>query len=80
MILALRLLNKIDANDVYLAGFDGFSEDYNASYADPSLPNINPENIWIKLNEEIKTMFGELYESVKSRMHITFLTESFYKD
>ena len=79
VILALRLLNKIDAKDVYLAGFDGFSEDYNSSYADASLPNINPENIWIKLNEEIKEMFSDLYESVKSRMQITFLTESFYK-
>lgn len=79
VILAIRLLNRIGVKDVYIAGFDGFKEDYGDSYADNTLPNLNPENKWVELNEEIRGMFKELYESVKGRMNITFLTSSIYE-
>ncbi len=79
VILALRLLNKINATDVYLSGFDGFKAKYNDSYADESLPTLNPDNKWDELNEEIKKMYKELYDSVKGSMNITFLTESIFE-
>ncbi|MCR4791492.1 MAG: aldolase catalytic domain-containing protein [Lachnospiraceae bacterium] len=79
VILALRLLNKLDVTDVYLAGFDGFKTKYNESYADESLPTLNPDNKWDELNEEIKDMYKDFHTSVKGRMNITFLTESIFE-
>ena len=79
IIMTLRLLNKINATDVYLCGFDGFKPEYDLSYADPSLPTLNPENKWDELNEEIKDMFKDVYESVKGKMNITFLSDSVFK-
>ena len=80
VILALRLLNRIGVKDVYIAGFDGFKEDYDDSYADISLPNLNPENKWVELNDEIGSMFRELADSLKGRMNISFLTPSIYEE
>jgi len=79
VILALRLLNKLNANDVYIAGFDGFKTKYNESYADESLPTLNPDNKWDELNEEIKDMYMDVYNSVKGKMNITFLTDSIFE-
>ena len=79
VILALRLLNKLNAKDVYISGFDGFKSKYNESYADDSLPTLNPDNKWDELNEEIRDMYKDLYDSVKDKMNITFLTESIFE-
>lgn len=79
VILALRLLNKLNAKDVYISGFDGFKSKYNESYADDSLPTLNPDNKWDELNEEISDMYKDLYDSVKDKMNITFLTESIFE-
>ncbi len=79
VILALRLLNKLDVSEVYLAGFDGFKTKYNESYADESLPTLNTDNKWDELNEEIKDMYKDIYESVKGRMSIIFLTKSIFE-
>ena len=78
VILALRMLNKLNAEDVYLAGFDGFKTKYNESYADESLPTLNPDNKWDELNEEIGDMYRDVYNSVKGKMNITFLTKSIF--
>ncbi len=80
VILALRLLNRIGVKNVYIVGFDGFKEDYDDSYADKSLPNLNPENKWVELNNEIKAMFKELSDSLEGRMNIAFLTPSIYEE
>lgn len=79
IILSLRLLNKLNARDVYIAGFDGFKPVYSDSYADASLPMINPINNWDELNEEIMDMYKDVYESVKGHMNITFVTESIFE-
>ncbi len=79
VILALRLLNKLDVREVYLSGFDGFKTKYNESYADESLPTLNPDNKWDELNEEIMDMYKDFYESVKGRMSIIFLTKSIFE-
>lgn len=79
VILVLRLLNKLNAKDVYISGFDGFKSRYNESYADESLPTLNPDNNWDELNVEIKDMYRDVYDSVKGHMNITFLTESIFE-
>ncbi len=79
VILALRLLNKLNAKEVYISGFDGFKTKYNESYADESLPTLNPDNKWDELNEEIGDMYKDFYDSVRDKMNITFLTDSIFE-
>lgn len=76
VICALRLLDKLDAKDVYIAGFDGFSHVYNESYADPGLPTIFPDIDWDELNAEIKDIFKDVKLATETRMKISFVTES----
>ncbi len=78
VICCLRLLKQLEVKNVYISGFDGFKETYNESYADASLPTINPGKKWDELNEEIKDMFKDVKKSAQD-MHITFLTESVYE-
>jgi 4-hydroxy 2-oxovalerate aldolase len=79
VILCLRFLNKLKVREVYLAGFDGFKTKYNESYADESLPTLNPDNKWEELNDEIKAMYRDLHDSLEGSMDITFLTESIFE-
>ena len=65
---------------VTIAGFDGFKTKYNESYADPTLPTLNPNNRWDELNEEIKSMFQDVKKTAKSMHSIQFLTESFFEE
>ena len=78
VIVALRLLNSIGARKVAIAGFDGFRHAYNESYADPSLPTLNPDNRWDELNVEIASMFEDVRASTQGRMEISFVTESLF--
>ena len=78
VICCLRLLRQLEVRDVYISGFDGFKGTYNESYADESLPTINPGKKWDELNEEIRDMFKDV-KKCASEMHISFLTESVYE-
>ena len=85
------LTNDIDAKVAYrlgvgkngtlktYAGFDGFKDTYNESYADASLPTVNPGKKWEELNEEIKNMYQDVRRSAPD-MKISFLTETIYED
>lgn len=74
----LRLLDKVHVKDIALAGFDGFKHEYNESYADASLPTLNPDNQWDKLNEEITDMFRDFRASTETTMQIRFMTDSIF--
>ncbi|MCQ2521372.1 MAG: hypothetical protein MJ105_03245 [Lachnospiraceae bacterium] len=78
-IMCLRLLNRLNVKKVYLAGFDGFAENYEDSYADTSIPHVNPGKSWAELNAEIKEMLQDFLATVDGRMEIKFLTESKYQ-
>ena len=78
VICVLRLLDRLDVKKVALAGFDGFKHEYNESYADASLPTLNPDGKWDELNEEIKDMFRDVKETTVGKMDIGFVTESIY--
>lgn len=78
VICALRMLGHLGVRHVALAGFDGFKSKYNESYADPSLPTLNPDNHWDALNEEIKDMFQDVRLSVANMMDIEFVTNSIF--
>ena len=78
-IMCLRLLDKLQIADVAIAGFDGFKDGYNESYADVSLPHINPGKKWEELNEEIKDMYQDFRSKTQDYMNVEFVTESYYE-
>lgn len=80
MITCLRLMNKIYVEDIAIAGFDGFSNEYSESYADVSLPCLNPGKKWDELNKEIKEMFEDFKATTMKRVSIQFITDSKYDD
>ena len=80
VIFTLRLLLHLHVKNIKLAGFDGFKHEYNASYADASLPTLNPDDKWDELNEEIKEIFRDLKETTDGRMDIQFLTDSIFDE
>ncbi|MBR4758833.1 MAG: hypothetical protein IK078_01610 [Lachnospiraceae bacterium] len=77
-ICCLRLMEKLGVKDIAIAGFDGFKHQYNESYADPSLPTLNPAGKWDELNEEIREIYQDFKNTQGRRMEITFLTESYF--
>ena len=79
VINALRLLVQLKAERVAIAGFDGFRHRYNESYADPSLPTLNPDGRWDELNSEITAMYRDFTETEGKGLTISFLTESIFE-
>ena len=77
--MCLRLMNRLRVQKVTIAGFDGFGESYEESYADISLPHINPGKKWEELNEEIRDMLTDFKTAAEGKMEINFLTESIYE-
>lgn len=78
VITALRLLTHLKVRDIAIAGFDGFKHKYNESYADASLPTLNPDGKWDELNEEIKDMYSDFVKSEGRDCSISFVTESIF--
>lgn len=78
VICCLRLLNALNVKNVTIVGFDGFKNEYNKSYADESLPTLNPEGKWDELNDEIKEMFDDVRKE-SSFEEISFLTDSIFE-
>lgn len=76
VIYCLRLLDRLGAKSVALAGFDEFGDGYNESYADESLPTLNPHGSSDKLNRELREMFKDFQKTNCSGMEITFVTEN----
>ena len=80
VICCLRFLDKLNVENVALAGFDGFKTKYNESYSDSYLPTLNPDNKWEELNNEIEDMFHDVQMTMGSKMHISFVTDSIFDD
>lgn len=78
VINALRLLVHLKAYDISIAGFDGFRHKYNESYADASLPTLNPDGKWDELNEEIKNMYRDFILTEGKGCSIEFITDSYF--
>jgi 4-hydroxy 2-oxovalerate aldolase len=71
-------MSVLNVKDVAVAGFDEFREHYNETYADSSLPTVNPEGNSDKLNKEILDMFKDFKKTVGDSMNIEFVTESIF--
>lgn len=78
-LMCLRLMHRLHVSKVVLAGFDGFANSYDESYADTSLPHINPGKKWNELNDEIRDMLRDFKEATAGKMEIQFLTKSVYE-
>lgn len=79
VICCLRLMDKLHVRNIAIAGFDGFKNVYNESYADESLPTLNPDGKWDELNDEIRDIYQDFKVSAKYCKNITFLTESVFE-
>lgn len=78
VINALRLLVHLKTENISVAGFDGFKHRYNESYADASLPTLNPDGKWDELNEEIADMYKDFVHSEGAGVKISFVTQTIY--
>lgn len=78
MITALRLMEKLEVENVYIAGFDGFKNKYNESYADSNIPSYSSDIDWEELNKEISDMYINFKKELDNRVNIEFLTESIF--
>ncbi|MCM1468420.1 MAG: hypothetical protein NC086_09745, partial [Alistipes sp.] len=78
-VCCLRLMDYLHMTEVSIAGFDGFKDKYNESYADTFLPSLNPQNKWGELNEEIKSMFSDFIHNAEYVRHVEFVTDSIFK-
>lgn len=76
-ICALRLMDRLDVGDIYIAGFDSFKTKYNESYADTSLPSVNPED-FDELNEELLSMYKDFKLTAREKTKVHFITESLF--
>ncbi|TXJ43927.1 hypothetical protein EPJ65_03120 [Brachyspira aalborgi] len=73
-LMFIKLLKNMNINNLYIAGFDGFSSNSGNNYADKYLSyntNINFE----KQNR----LIGEKIIQFQKYINITFLTKSYYK-
>lgn len=73
-IMCIRLLDKLHAKGVAIAGFDGFENGKN--YFDANMPKIDPRKKWSELNDEIASMLDDVRKSVTGKMDIRFITTS----
>ena len=74
IITCLRLMSKLSVERVGIVGFDGFRNKYNESYADESLPTLDPTDIGDELNKEIQDIFNDFLKMNKGKMSIDFVT------
>lgn len=78
VICCLRMLDWLGIEEVTIAGFDGFKNVYNESYADPTLPTLKTDGKWDELNDEIRDMFQEFKANATACKRINMLTESYF--
>lgn len=78
VMCCLYLLERLNAENIAIAGFDGFKNKYNESYADKLLPSLNLTGEWDNLNEEIRSMFIRFTETTEVCKNIEFLTDSIF--
>jgi 4-hydroxy 2-oxovalerate aldolase len=79
MILVLRLLIGIGCNDIYMAGFDGFSSKQNDNYYTEELVTDMKEEDLLLLTKENREMLVDILNT-HPRIKIHFITSSLYEN
>ncbi len=73
-VLALNLFSKLGAEELLLAGFDGFHVNVNKNYYDKSMNNqITPEQA-----EKKNVYFKKYVENLRKTVSVKFITKSLY--
>jgi len=73
-LMLLRMLIRIGKKDVYIAGYDGFSEDIHENYCDEQLINSSITEIFMERNHSV----SEQLVSIMKQINVHFLTPSRY--
>lgn len=74
--MLFNLLKCLCPKSIVIAGFDGFDEATQNNYSDSSFQNNRHCDEFVVLNNELATMFDEIYEVMSQHCEIQFLTES----
>lgn len=77
-IMLLNLLRKIDVEHLYIAGFDGFSENGN-DFVNDTFYGARFYKEYRTINIEMEKMLRNFANRIVGKMEITFLTPSVYK-
>lgn len=80
VIMLLNLLKKILPRSIYMAGFDGFSNDLKSNYMNDSFQNDRHRKDFELQNSELKQMFCSIRDSINVSTIIRFLTPSLFSD
>ena len=75
-MMALKWLIQMGVKNVALAGFDGYSHDYQRNYMDSEKEIVTKTEITDKMNQGIKEVINEFRQSIQ----IEFITDSKYND
>ncbi len=75
MLMLLKLLKEYKAEEIYLAGFDGYSEEEELNY-------INPNMEYFYSVEKARSINQDVIKSIKKlelEISVVFVTDSYYK-
>lgn len=72
--LILKLLSKLEAKIIKLAGFDGFTSDINENYFDDSLSRA----VSVDQRLEKNKVFSDYISNLRNDVNIEFITKSIY--
>lgn len=77
-IMLLNLLRKMEFEQLYIAGFDGFSASGN-DYVDDTFYETRFHSEYENINKEMEKMLRKFAERIAGRMKVSFITPSIYK-
>ena len=79
-ILLLRLLNKLNVKDIYIAGFDGYLTGQNYSTEHEELETYEESERYQELNKEVREMLEDFKNHILSDVNINFITRSKFEN
>lgn len=74
-LMAIKLCIENGVKEIYLAGFDGYTDNMEANYVDRELTLFTKKNILHEMNNGIISVLGDFSRKTK----ISFITESLYQ-
>lgn len=75
-MMLLNLLRKLKVKKITLAGFDGFDEQVENNFMDPTFHNDRHVRIFKEINKELSDMMEQYAAAVKDDIALSFLTPS----
>lgn len=79
-IMLLNLMKKLNAQDIYIAGFDGFEAEKNNYSQEREFGEARYKDRFEKINEEIRESLYGYANSIRRKSTVHFLTPSLFED